>query len=151
MVSERLAVVILTYNEGGQSAARACIRRWLEPRDLRIDSFGTDRTREIARDSRLRRRGKGIRELFEQRNYALTQLPITSEWVLFLDADEWLPDAVKAEISQVLGNVPTVNGFFLGESASDVDGPLDSPWGLSDVDPSLVPLGSALMRRSSGQ
>jgi len=35
----------------------------------------------------------------KQRNYALDHLPIRSEWVLFLDADEWLPDALKREIS----------------------------------------------------
>ena len=49
----------------------------------------------------------------KQRNYALEHLPIRSEWVLFLDADEWLPDTLKREITLVIGSSPVENGFYI--------------------------------------
>lgn len=36
-----------------------------------------------------------------QRNYALKELPITTEWILFLDADEYLTTELKNEIEHV--------------------------------------------------
>ena len=49
----------------------------------------------------------------KQRNYALDQLPIRSEWIFFLDADEWLPDELKHEISALIASCPRENGFYI--------------------------------------
>lgn len=38
----------------------------------------------------------------KQRNFAIENLPIRSEWVLFLDADEWLLDSLKQEITELV-------------------------------------------------
>ncbi len=48
-----------------------------------------------------------------QRNHALSHLPIGSEWVLFLDADEVIPDALKHEIKMKICGDPQENGFYL--------------------------------------
>ena len=49
----------------------------------------------------------------KQRNFALEQLPIETEWVFFLDADEWLPDDLKREIAEVVAGNPEENGFYI--------------------------------------
>jgi hypothetical protein len=36
-----------------------------------------------------------------------------SEWILFLDADEWVTDELKHEISQRLASNPIENGYFI--------------------------------------
>jgi len=41
--------------------------------------------------------------------------------VLFLDADEWLPDALKQEISALIASCPRENGFYI-QMASYLDG-----------------------------
>lgn len=43
----------------------------------------------------------------------MTGFPIHAEWVLFLDADEWLPDDLKAEIAEMIARRPEANGFYL--------------------------------------
>ena len=77
-----------------------------------LDSFSTDRTVEIARQFGC----EAYQHLFEdyarQRNHALT-LPIRNEWVLFLDADEWLPEDLKREIAEVIARNPPENGFYI--------------------------------------
>ena len=40
-------------------------------------------------------------------------MPIETEWVFFLDADEWLPDDLKREIAEVVARNPEENGFYI--------------------------------------
>lgn len=108
-----LSVVILTYNEElniGQ--ALESVAGWAD--DLFIlDSGSTDRTLEIARRYGCRIAQNKFQNYAKQRNHALDRLPIRSEWVLFLDADEWLPAEIKREISERLAASPAENGFAL--------------------------------------
>ena len=112
-IPDGVAVVILTFNEEANLAhALESVTGWADETFV-LDSMSTDATLEIAR-----RYGACVREhKFEnyaaQRNYALDQLPIQSEWILFLDADEWLPETAKAEISRVIGGKPIENGFYM--------------------------------------
>ena len=41
-----------------------------------------------------------------QKNWALDNLPITADWVLFLDADEYLSEEIKQEIPATIANLP---------------------------------------------
>ncbi len=108
-----LAVVILTYNEEDNLPhALDSIAGWANEIFV-LDSGSIDRTVEIAG-----RYGCVIaRNTFEnyarQRNYAIDHLPIQTEWVLFLDADEWIPEALKQEISTLIARAPAENGFFI--------------------------------------
>jgi hypothetical protein len=36
-----------------------------------------------------------------------------SEWIFFLDADEWMTDELKAEISRIVSSRPEEDGFFV--------------------------------------
>jgi glycosyltransferase involved in cell wall biosynthesis len=108
-----VSVVILTYNEElniGQ--ALSSVAGWADGIYV-VDSFSTDRTVEIARGYGADVSHNKFVNFANQRNFALRTLPIRSEWVLFLDADEWLPDALKREISLLIAANPPENGYYI--------------------------------------
>ncbi len=108
-----VAVILLTYNEEVNIAqALGSVAGWAQELFV-LDSFSTDRTLEIAGEYPCHIVQHRFENYATQRNYALDHLPITSEWVLFLDADEWLPAPLKQEISTVLATAPAANGFTL--------------------------------------
>lgn len=78
-----------------------------------LDSFSTDGTLSIAKGYPCRIFQRKFDSFSKQRNFALKELPIDNEWVLFLDADEWLPDSLKAEIARILLTNPKEAGFHL--------------------------------------
>jgi len=108
-----VAVVILTYNEEVNLAqALDSVVGWADEIFI-LDSMSTDRTVAIAERYGCHIVQHPFEDYAKQRNYALDSLPIRSRWVLFLDADEWLPAALKEEISAVLASDPSENGFYL--------------------------------------
>src|SRR5665647_3352628 len=87
-----LAVIILTYNEEANIAqALDSLSGWANEIFI-LDSQSVDRTLEIARQYDCHIAQNRFENYAKQRNYALDDLPISSEWVLFLDADEWMLD-----------------------------------------------------------
>jgi len=108
-----LAVIILTYNEEANIAqALDSVSGWADEMFI-LDSLSADRTLEIARQYGCHIAQNKFENYAKQRNCALDHLPIRSEWVLFLDADEWLPDALKQEISTLIATSPEENGFYI--------------------------------------
>ena len=108
-----VAVIVLTYNEEVNIAqALDSVAGWAREIFI-VDSFSTDRTLEVARPYGCHITQHKFDHYARQRNFALDELPIRSEWILFLDADEWLPDALKQEISTALAARPEANGFYL--------------------------------------
>lgn len=103
-----ISVIILTFNE------ELHIRRCLEnvapiARDVFIiDSFSTDRTLDIAREYGNVHilQNKWTNNHAAQFNWGLENAPISTKWVLRLDADEYLlPELVK-EVKDKLPNMP---------------------------------------------
>lgn len=108
-----IAVIILTYNEEANIAqALDSVAGWASEIFI-LDSLSTDRTLEIAQRYGCHIMQNTFENYAKQRNHALEHLPIRSEWVLFLDADEWLPDALKQEISALIAADPQENGFYI--------------------------------------
>jgi len=117
-----VSVIILTYNE--EANIRACLEscRDLTEEIFIVDSFSTDRTIELAREYTEKIYQNAWVHWAHQRNWALDNLPISYEWVLFLDADERLTDALKQEIARTLvdrnqsveGYLIKRNFYFLG-------------------------------------
>ncbi len=108
-----VAVVVLTYNEEANIAqALDSVVNWANGIFI-LDSFSSDRTIEIARQYKCHIAQNEFENYAKQRNFALDNLPINSEWVFFLDADEWLPDALKSEISAVIASRPENNGYYI--------------------------------------
>ncbi len=105
--------MILTYNEEPNlPQALDSVVGWAREVFV-VDSFSTDRTVEIARRYGCHVVQHSFEDYAKQRNFALSALPIEAEWVFFLDADEWLPDKLKEEITSRFASGPLENGFLI--------------------------------------
>lgn len=94
----RPAVAILTFNEAPNIARTLSRLSWAGDIVV-VDSGSSDGTREIAaRHAGVRVFERGFTTHEEQWNFALADTGITAEWVLALDADFVLSDAIIAEI-----------------------------------------------------
>ncbi|MDD5034080.1 MAG: glycosyltransferase family 2 protein [Methylococcaceae bacterium] len=108
-----IAVIILTFNEAANlPQALASVQGWARQVFV-LDSFSTDDTCEIARTAGCSVVQNRFVDYSKQRNYAIEQLPIETSWILFLDADEWLTEELKAEISQIIASKPEENGYYI--------------------------------------
>jgi glycosyltransferase involved in cell wall biosynthesis len=118
-----VTVVIPVKNE--EKNLPACLERLKRfPEILVVDSNSTDRTREIAAEH-----GAEVLQ-FEwngkfpkKRNWTLDTYDFGSEWVLFLDADEFISDAFVDELCRKLENTSHV-GFWLNFENYFFDGRL---------------------------
>src|SRR4051812_47950052 len=97
-----LSVIILTYNEEIHIARAIKSISAISTRIFVVDSFSTDRTCEIARALE----GQVVQHAFvtqsQQLQWALDTLPIDTEWVMRLDADEFLTEELAQEICREL-------------------------------------------------
>jgi glycosyltransferase involved in cell wall biosynthesis len=78
-----------------------------------IDNFSPDRTAEIAQSfgaTVVQRKFDGFAA---QKNWALANLPIETEWVLLLDADESLTPELAAEIERTATTPQQNAGFYV--------------------------------------
>ncbi|MEX2164804.1 MAG: glycosyltransferase family 2 protein [Sulfuricaulis sp.] len=108
-----LAVIILTFNEEANIAqALESVIGWAGEIFV-LDSFSTDRTIEITERYPCSVHQNRFENFANQRNFALNHLPIRSEWIFFLDADEWLPKDLKTEISDLIVRNPDEIGFYI--------------------------------------
>ncbi len=108
-----VAVVILTCNEELNIAqALDSVAGWARQVFI-LDSHSTDRTLDIARNYPCGIVQHAFENYAKQRNFAIDELDIQCEWVLFIDADEWLPAELKNEISSLIQNNPVQNGFYI--------------------------------------
>jgi glycosyltransferase involved in cell wall biosynthesis len=81
-----------------------------------IDAGSTDATKEIAlQHGATFVQISGDRStLVKQRNWALDNLPFSTEWVYVLDADESVPDDLYAEISGCVASGPdNIDGYWV--------------------------------------
>lgn len=103
-----LTVIILTKDE--ELHIQRCIENVLPvAKEIYvIDSFSNDRTLEIARNYTNVRilQNKWVNNYACQFNWALDHLPVDTEWVLRLDADEYLLPELVEEIKQKLPGLP---------------------------------------------
>ncbi|MFI3316697.1 MAG: glycosyltransferase family 2 protein [Rikenellaceae bacterium] len=99
-----ISVIILTYNE--ELHIRRCIENILPiAKDIfLVDSYSTDKTEAIA----LELGAKVLKNRWEnnhakQFNWGLANCPIKTQWVLRLDADEYLTPELLKEINSEIG------------------------------------------------
>lgn len=104
-----ITAIILTYNE--EKHIERCLRSALEVsnRVYVIDSPSTDRTQELCRNfpnvEVVEHKYPGNQA--EQFNWALDHLNIETEWILRLDADEYLSEDLINEIKEKLPQLPS--------------------------------------------
>ncbi len=111
----RLTAIVLTFNE--EQHIERCLRslEGVASRIVVVDSCSTDRTRDLARAlgaEVVERAWPGNQAA--QLNYALDHLALATPWTMRLDADEYLTDALRAELRSALDDAaPGVTGFVL--------------------------------------
>lgn len=109
-----LTVIILTYNE-----SRHLPRALKSVRDFArevfvIDSFSTDDTVELARGVGAQVLQHPFKNYAQQFEWALENAPISSDWIMRLDADEIIEDDLVQEIIATLPTLATeVTGINL--------------------------------------
>jgi glycosyltransferase involved in cell wall biosynthesis len=108
MKRRRLSVCIVAMNEADR------IGRCLRSADLAdewivVDSHSTDDTREIAAGLGARVIERDWPGWLEQKNFAIDQA--SHDWVLCLDADEWVSPELRRSIEEVLERDDETAGF----------------------------------------
>jgi len=105
---EKLSVLVPTFNE--ERNIRACLEtvRWADEVVV-VDSFSTDRTREIASELADRILEHEYVNSAAQKNWAIPQM--SHPWVLIVDADERVTPELRDEILGVLEDSRGLDGF----------------------------------------
>ena len=110
-----LSVAIIALNEA--HAIAACLRSvaWADERVV-LDSGSTDDTVAIARDLGARVECTDWPGYGAQKNRALSRC--SGDWILSLDADEQVSEALHAEIERTIANPGTAVGFRMPRLSS---------------------------------
>ncbi len=114
MHNNMISVVILTYNEELHIAR--CIRslRGIAKDIFIIDSFSTDNTVELAESLGANVYQHPWKNYADQFQWGLDNCPIETEWVMRMDADEYLEPALQSEIKLRLLKVDQgITGVYL--------------------------------------
>lgn len=107
-------VVILTRDEEANLPYALASIKPLGAKVWVVDSGSSDGTERIAKAA-----GAEVVSHTEyvnqatQFNWALDHLPLKGEWVLRLDADEWLTPELAEEIKTVISSPSSVNGYYM--------------------------------------
>jgi glycosyltransferase involved in cell wall biosynthesis len=106
----KITATIITLNEE-RNIARAIESLRCCDEILILDSGSTDRTEELAEKLGARVIGAGWRGYAGQKNWAAEQA--THDWILSLDADEALSEALEAEIWNLKKTGPRYDGYTM--------------------------------------
>jgi glycosyltransferase involved in cell wall biosynthesis len=106
----KISATIITFNEE-RNIARAIESLRCCDEIIVVDSGSTDRTTELAANLGARVIDTGWRGYAGQKNYASEQAE--NDWILSIDADEALSEALEAEIWQVKKNGPKHDGYTM--------------------------------------
>ncbi len=115
----KLSAIVTTYNES--EVIEETLRRLAFADEvLVVDSFSTDGTPEIAQRCGARVMQHEYESPAAQKNWAISQ--VTGDWVLIVDADEWMTDELAQEIQVIIRSDQSLAGyeikrrnFFLGK------------------------------------
>jgi glycosyltransferase involved in cell wall biosynthesis len=94
-----VSTLILTLNE--ELNLPRCLSSVAWCNDIVVlDSYSSDRTAQIAKDSKVRFAQRPFDDYASQRNFGLNQIKYQNPWVLMVDADEVVSKALADEINQ---------------------------------------------------
>ena len=106
-----ITVVVLTFNESQHIERALASVAHVANRCIVVDSGSTDNTVALAEAAGAEVRFNPFITQAQQFNWALGQLPADTDWVLRLDADEYITPALAQEI---LSTVPTLGSETVG-------------------------------------
>ncbi|HEY3131642.1 MAG TPA: glycosyltransferase family 2 protein [Acidobacteriota bacterium] len=98
--SASLSVCIITLNEADNLPRCLASLSGLASQVVVVDSFSSDQTQEIAKQASAELWEEEFLGYVRQKQYALEKA--TGDWVLCLDADEWLDADLRRAIAEVL-------------------------------------------------
>lgn len=82
-----------------------------------VDSFSTDRTKDIARQYTDKIIDHEYINSAQQKNWAIKNLPFRNDWIFIIDADERVTTELQEEIQNVLNNQKNrdvdINGYYI--------------------------------------
>ena len=109
-----ITVIILTYNE--EIHLTRClenIKDWVEEIVV-VDSGSTDKTQEIAKRFGARVVTHPFKYQADQLNWVLDNIDFKTEWILRLDADEYVLPELWKEIVEILPKTSSdINGYYM--------------------------------------
>ena len=103
----QLSVIILTKNEEANIAACLSSLESLKAEVFIVDSGSSDRTVEIAQQAGCKVYNHPFENQAKQINWAIKNLPISTPWVMRLDADEKLTPQLVEELKRLLPQTPS--------------------------------------------
>jgi glycosyltransferase involved in cell wall biosynthesis len=106
------AVILLSYNSEATLGATLSRAVLISDEIFVVDSDSTDSTVELARSFGASVVIHPFEHYGAQRNWAIENLPITRQWQMHLDADEWIDDQLVAAIA-ALPDEPSDSGYFV--------------------------------------
>ncbi len=111
-----VTVIVPTFNEEANLPyALESVKAWADAVFV-VDSESTDRTREIANQHGATVVVQPWLGYARQKNWALTNLPVTTGWVFILDADEAVTPQLRDELLMIARGQPElqpVSGFYV--------------------------------------
>ena len=115
MLKSSLSIIILTHNE--ERNIEACIQSVIElgvPIFV-LDSGSTDQTLEILKKYPVQVFHHPFENYGKQRNWAFQNLPITTDWILNMDADHRLTPELASEIKTIFaqGIKEHIKGYLI--------------------------------------
>jgi len=106
-----LSVYMITFNNGATiERALKTVSGWTDEVII-VDSHSTDGAQGIIQRYTERLLQFDTQDLREKYQYAQDQC--TNQWVLFIDADEWLTHDIKEEISSIIQGQSLYDGFIV--------------------------------------
>ena len=110
-----ISAIVLTYNE--EKKIDACLKSLSNFAEdiFVVDSFSSDRTTEIVRQYTDKIFQHEFEDYGKQRNWALKNLPIKTEWILNLDADHRVTYGLTQELEKIFSSNEQIkyNGFLI--------------------------------------
>lgn len=113
-MNNNLSVIILTYNE--EKHIERCIQSLLPiaKNIFIIDSYSTDKTVEIAESLCVKVYQNPFINHAAQFQWGLDNCPIETEWVMKMDADEYILPELADEIAEKLGHLSDeISGVYI--------------------------------------
>jgi glycosyltransferase involved in cell wall biosynthesis len=135
-----IAPILITFNEEKNIDQTLSKLKWAKMIVL-VDSFSDDKTLEIAKKyNNVAIFQRRFDDFASQRNFALSQVPVEAEWVLYMDADYIMTDKLIEEIDRITCK-PDVNAFIVSFKYCIFNKPLKA---------SLYPSKKILFRKNKG-
>ncbi len=106
-----VSTLIFTLNEGVNLHSCLDSLEWCDDVVV-VDSFSTDTTIEICNSRNIRSVQHRFSGFGNQRNWALTEVPLHHEWILILDADERVPKDLATELNRLAQTSPGRIGAY---------------------------------------